>query len=277
MVCVVIVAVQGFRAGWLSFTCHRGTSCWFSALRPGISCFGRDKRLPDEPLRFGFRRGHPAQDRAGQSISFYLRIYRSIVCFRVVDIAIFGALMRDFIPWPDRFMKILHVLLSICLAIAVCGCHLQSADVVPAGSFRLVVDDPVNDQSFRIASLKVLSLQPGTLSVGMEGGRDNGGWAYGQLLAPATDRLPEGRVLFIASRATDSRTTNAYILAQLQVMAHGTLEASCCRTYYPSSDTRLADFASMTVKDGIYPLDTPLEIGRIDGKPVTLTVGKQPR
>jgi hypothetical protein len=177
-------------------------------------------------------------------------------------------------------MKISRVLFSICLALAACGCHRQSADAVPSGSFRLVVEDTVKDEAFRIASMKVSSLQPGTLSVGMEGGRANG-----ELLVSATDKLREGRVLFIASRATDSRTTNAYILARLQVMVeggdggmliHGTFQSSCGGTYYPSLDTKLADFASMTAEDGIYPLDTPLEIGRIAGKPVTLTVGKKP-
>jgi len=112
-------------------------------------------------------------------------------------------------------------------------------------------------------------------------GRAHGGRAYGDFLVSATDKLREGRVLFIASRATDSRTTNAYILTGFQVMAKGgdggmLFQSSCGGTYYPSKDIKLADFASMTAKDGIYPLDTPLEIGEIDGKPVTLTVGKQP-
>ena len=175
-----------------------------------------------------------------------------------------------------------HIALGLVAStLFIAGCctshHATTADAVPAGSFRLVVDDAVKDETFRIASLKVLSLQSGRFSVGVEGG----GRAYGDFLVSATDRLREGRVLFIASRATDSRTTNAYILAGLQVMAKGgdggmLSQSSCAGTYYPSKDTKLADFASMTAKDGIYPLDTPLEIGEIDGKPVTLTVGKQP-
>jgi hypothetical protein len=155
--------------------------------------------------------------------------------------------------------------------------HATIADAVPAGSFRLVVDDAANDGNFRIASLKIWSLQPGRFSVGIEGS----GRCYGDFLASATDKQREGQVLLVASRATDSRTTNAYILAGLQVKAESRdggmlLESSCCRTYYPSLATSLADFVSMTAKDGVYPLDTPLEIGEIDGKPVSLIVGKQP-
>jgi hypothetical protein len=176
-------------------------------------------------------------------------------------------------------MKKSRILFSICLALAACGCHLQAADTVPSGSFRLVVSDMAKDETFRIASLKILSLQSGRFSVGTEGE----GRAYGDFSASPTDKLQEGRVLFIASRMTDSRTTNAYILARLQATGTGKdgnggmlFQSSFEGMYYPSLDTKLAEFANMTAKDGIYPLDTPLEIGQIDGKPVTLTVGKQP-
>ena len=177
-------------------------------------------------------------------------------------------------------MKIPQVLISICLALAACGCHRHSADAVPPGSFRLIVEDTANDETFRIASLKVSSLQSGRISVGMANGRANG-----ELLISATDKLREGIVMFIASRVTDSRTTNAYIAARLQVkveggdggmLIYGTFQSSCDGIYYASKDNKLADTASLTAKDGIYPLDTPLAIGRIDGKPVTLTVGNQP-
>jgi hypothetical protein len=173
-----------------------------------------------------------------------------------------------------------HIALGLvaCMLFSVGCCtshHATTADAVPSGSFRLIVDAATKDDVFRIASLKILSLQSGRFSVGIEGG----GCAYGNFLASAADKLRAGRVLFVASRATDSRTTNAYILAGLQVMVEGRdggmlFQSSCCKTYYPSLNTSLADFVSMTVKDGIYPLDTPLEIGEINGKPVTLTVGK---
>ena len=185
-------------------------------------------------------------------------------------------------PHSRTYIMKKHIALGLVAStLFLAGCctshHATTADAVPAGSFRLVVDTATKDEVFRIASLKVLSLQPGRFSVGIE----SGGRAYGDFWASATDKPREGRVLFIASRATDSRTTNAYILAGLQVMAEGrdggmVFQSSCCKTYYPSLDTRLADFVSMTVKDGIYPLDTTLEIGQIEGKPVTLTVGKQP-
>ena len=91
-------------------------------------------------------------------------------------------------------------------------------------------------------------------------------------------------MLFMASKATDSRTTNAYILASLQVKVEGGDEGMLIQssaqtglgspTYYPPKDTRLDVFCNLTAKDGVYPLDVPLEIGRVDGKPMMLTVGK---
>jgi len=39
-------------------------------------------------------------------------------------------------------------------------------------------------------------------------------------------------------------------------------------------DTQLARFLSVTATNGNYPLETPLEIERVNGTAVTLTVGK---
>lgn len=171
-----------------------------------------------------------------------------------------------------------RLLFFVCLAVALCGCWQRSADIVPSGSFRLVVDDMVKDESFRVASLKVLSMQPGTVSVDTDKSH-----AAGVLLISAVDKLREGRVFFIASRATDSHSTNAFIQASLQVKAEGgdggmlvqgSFQSGGTAVYPVSENTKLDAFSSMTAKSGIYPLDTPLEIGRIDGKAVTLTVGK---
>ena len=172
-------------------------------------------------------------------------------------------------------MKISQVLFSICLALAASGCHQRSEDAVPAGSFRLVVEDMVKDETFRVARLKVLSSQPGTLSVSKESSH-----CGCRLLVPAGQKLREGQMFFIASKATDSRTTNADILFSLQMkveegdggmIAHTGLGTT---TFYPPKDTGLDVICNLTAKGGVYPLDAPLEIGQIDGKPLILTVGK---
>ena len=176
-------------------------------------------------------------------------------------------------------MKILRALFFICLALAASGCHQRSDDAVPAGSFRLVVEDMVKDVTFRVASLKVLSSQPGMLSVAKEGSH-----SACQLLIPAGQKLREGQIFFLASKTTDSRTTNAYILVSLQMKVEGgdggmIVQASAhtglgSTTFYPPKDTELGVICNLTAKSGVYPLDAPLEIGRVDGKPMILTVGK---
>ena len=133
----------------------------------------------------------------------------------------------------------------------------------------------VKDETFRVASLKVLASQPGMLSVSKEQSH-----SACQLLIPAGEKSPEGQMFFIASKATDSRTTNAYVLFSLQMkveegkggmIAHTGLGTT---TFYPPKDTGLDVICNLTAKGGVYPLDAPLEIGRIDGKPLVLTVGK---
>ena len=91
-------------------------------------------------------------------------------------------------------------------------------------------------------------------------------------------------MFFTASKATDSRTTNAYILIGLQMKSEGgdggmIGQASVTTglgstTYYPPKDTKLEVIYNLTAKSGVYPLDAPLEIGRVEGKPMMLTVGK---
>jgi hypothetical protein len=176
-------------------------------------------------------------------------------------------------------MKISRVVFPICLALAISGCHQRSHDAVPAGNFRLVVEDMVKDETFRVASLKVLSSQPGMLSVS-----EGSAHSACQLLIPAGQKLPEGEMFFTASKATDSRTTNAYIVASLQINVEGgdggmIKQASAhaglgSRTYYPPKDTGLDVICNLTARSGVYPLDIPLEIGRLDGKSMMLTVGK---
>ena len=91
-------------------------------------------------------------------------------------------------------------------------------------------------------------------------------------------------MVFTASKATDSRTTNAYILVGLQMKSEGgdggmIGQASVTTglgstTYYLPKDTKLEVICTLTAKSGVYPLDAPLEIGQVDGKPMMLTVGK---
>src|SRR5271169_6440943 len=164
-------------------------------------------------------------------------------------------------------------------AVTLCGCRQRSTVAPAAGTFQLVVDDLVKDGRFRVASLKVISPQPATLSVETAGAH-----AGGDLLISSVDKLRAGQLLVTASRVAGQDLTNALIQASLQVkleggdggmLIHGSFQSEISpSSFQVSRETKLDDFLNMTAKNGTYPLDVPLEIGRLDGKPIKLTVGK---
>jgi len=170
------------------------------------------------------------------------------------------------------------LLLLLGLTLAVGGCQNRPADRVPAGSFRLVVDDLTKDDSFRAAALTIESPQGGMVSLDSELSK-----CASVLLRPARRPLFAARVSFIASRTTDARGSNTIIQTDLQVkteggdggmLIQGSAQAGGPATYPQRGLVKLEEVASLKAVSGVYPLDTPLEIGRINGQALTLTVGK---
>ena len=178
-------------------------------------------------------------------------------------------------------MKITSLLFAVCIPILVfTGCKQKPADAPPPGNFKLVVDDILKDDNYRLATLKVFSEQPGWLRLGLGDVHRNG--SYGELLVSTKDKLRESQGIFIVSRLADSRSSSAQVQTSLQVKAtggdgdmlvQGSFQAGGTTIYTIPKGTRLENFATMTASNGIYPLDVPLEIGRINGQPVTLQVG----
>ena len=184
------------------------------------------------------------------------------------------SMRRDF----THVLKMPKMLFSffVCLALAFSACRQHSSDTVPSGSFRLIVNDMVKDETFRFASLKVSSAEPGILSYDIQGSRGTC-----ELLISG-DKLREGRFSLVANRASDSRATNAFIQTGLQLnveggdggmLVQGSAQARGGGGFYASKDAKLEDLVTMTATNGFYPLDKPLEIGRINGKALMLTVG----
>jgi hypothetical protein len=172
---------------------------------------------------------------------------------------------------------LLLFLLVSCVSTAFFGCQRHSVNTMPSDTFRLLVDDMVKDEAFRVVSLRISSMRPGILSVDREDSH-----ARGYLLLSDADKLWSGQALFLASRMVGPSQTNALIQVRLQVkveggdggmLLHGSFQSGGSGPVYAvTANTQLDGFLSVTATNGIYPLQTPLEIGRINGKPVTLTI-----
>lgn len=176
-------------------------------------------------------------------------------------------------------MKPKLFIIGLWLAVELCACQPHSSDTVPSGCFRLVINDMVKDDNFRVASLKVSSARPGALSVD-----GNDAHAAGDLLLFDLDKLRSAKVIFIAGRILDSFKTNALIQVGVLVkteggdgrmLLRGSFQAGGSKSYSESADAKLDGFLSIMATNGIYPLGTPLKVGEINKKPVTLTITDQ--
>jgi len=82
-----------------------------------------------------------------------------------------------------------------------------------------------------------------------------------------------GQVAFSASRS--SRPGDGHAQVQLCEEERSGGNSTVGQSVWPiPSATELASYFSISAADGDYPLDTPMKIGDLDGKPVMLTVGK---
>jgi hypothetical protein len=159
------------------------------------------------------------------------------------------------------------LLFLVCLTTAICGCRLPSSDKANSSNFRLEVEDVAMNDSLIFANLKISTVQPTLLAIG----------AGNRFTIPAANKCRRRTVEFSANR--DLAPTNAepyraiFIdVVKEDIKAPGFNRHECGLTMPASKEDKLSAFASMTAKTGFYPLDKPLEIGKLDGRAVTLTV-----
>lgn len=175
-------------------------------------------------------------------------------------------------------MKIRVTLFSLGVAcLAVAGCR-QLPVAAPNNTFHLTVERVISNREILVSLVKiqvktkappdlylsVTSLQNtasslGVLMVGMSNGAER-----------------SASVAFSASRFTQPGDQNARVQLYEQAQSGGNSAGGPSWWPVPSA-TELASYFSISASDGDYPLDTPLKIGVLDGKPVILTVGKMPK
>jgi hypothetical protein len=170
----------------------------------------------------------------------------------------------------DAFMNLraFPLLLAVgCLLSA--GCHREAA--IPSDTFRLTVEKVITDQNVAVSLLKIHVWHNASISVGS--GQSH---CIVNLANSPEDAARDGQVAFSASRITRPGDDSAYIQTLIRTESLSGFAGGPSINPVPAATT-LDSFISISATSGDYKLDTPLEIGRMDGKPVTLVVGKPDR
>lgn len=159
------------------------------------------------------------------------------------------------------------ILLSAVTSFAFVACK-QPAETPPAG-FRLTLQEVATDTDARAALVILRSASAGSISVDASG--EHSSIVLGE---PAASGFRDGSVALIATRIAPAGEGDIYIKTLIQPQTPNGGYAGGPSTYTLPRLTQLAAFFTITAKSGDYPLNTPIEIARLSGKPVTLTVGK---
>ncbi len=157
------------------------------------------------------------------------------------------------------------LLAGCCLLSA--GCRHEAA--VAGDSFRLTVERVITDSEVVVSNLKIHVRHDASISVDGDG-------SHSSVVLPDSPAgaARDGQVALSASRITREGDDFAYIqtLVRPESPNHGF--AGSPSIYPVRTTTKLEAFFSISAADGVYKLDTPLEIARLNGKSVMLVVGK---
>ncbi|MEO5916000.1 MAG: hypothetical protein ABIS50_17325 [Luteolibacter sp.] len=147
------------------------------------------------------------------------------------------------------------------------GCN-RTAPAPPAG-FRLTLQNVGTDKDACAALLSIRTAAAGSISVD-----ESSGHSSVTLPDADTSGSREGSVALIASRIEPAGGDDVFIQTMIRPqIPNGSYAGGSSTSILPRA-TQLSDHFTVTARSGDYPLDTPIEIARLGGKPVTLTVGK---
>ena len=160
----------------------------------------------------------------------------------------------------------ISLLAGCCLLSA--GCQREAA--IPIDSFRLTVEPVITDHDIFVSLLKIHVPHNAWLSITSEHSR----CVMDLPISPA-DAARDGQVALSASRIERQGEDSASIQTLIRVRDQASGSTSGGPTVLPvPAATTLDTYLSISATNGDYKLDTPLEVARLDGKPVTLVVGK---
>jgi hypothetical protein len=133
-------------------------------------------------------------------------------------------------------------------------------DPVPEDSFGLTVQEVTAQPDLKVFVLTISTSREGTISLDTDRSH-----VSIKLSRPPAQGLLQGRLLLNAVRIVPTGSANSYIRTQLH---------SGSRVYSVPIGTTLDAHTSFSVPAGIHKLDKAITIGKEDGRPLTLTVGK---
>jgi len=154
--------------------------------------------------------------------------------------------------------------------LAVAGCQ-QLPVAAPNHTFHLTVEQVITNSEILVSLLKIEAREDVYVSVPSVVNQKS---SISVLMAGRSDgAVRSGQVAF--SAAWLSRPGDVYAQVQLSERAQSGGNSAQGLYWWPvPSATELAGYFSISAADGDYPLETPLQIGDWDGKPVLLTVEK---
>jgi len=161
------------------------------------------------------------------------------------------------------------MLAGCCLLSA--GCKRQAA--IPDDSFHLTVENVITDRDIVVSLLRVHVPHNSMISLNSE-------YSHSMVtLAESSGDAPrDGEVALTASRITRQGDKFAYIQTFMGTKPNGGAGLTGGASTHPVPATMTLDtYFTVFAKDGDYKLGQTIEIAKLDGKPVTLVVGKPPK
>jgi hypothetical protein len=149
------------------------------------------------------------------------------------------------------------------------GCQREAA--IPNDKFHLTVQRVIVDSDVVVSVLKIRVPHGARISIDIERG-------HSMVTVPpdaADGAAKEGQIALSASRITRQGDDFAYVQTLIRAESSKHSFASLGPNVYAiPAATKLEAYFSISATDGDYLQDTPIEIARLDGKPVMLVVGE---
>ena len=166
-------------------------------------------------------------------------------------------------------MNIQASILLISCSLLFVGCKREAA--VPSDSFHLSVQSIITVGDLKVSLIKYHL--PHDASVYVDSEHSHGSVSMQDAPAPSKVGQRDGQVILSASRVAGVGAAFASIQTLIRLETdHGSAGGPSV-SYVPAA-TNLDAYFSVTATTGDYKLDSPVEIGRLDGKPVTLLVSQ---